>query len=197
MKKTSSNANRHPAVVRPCVDPAQAFNPDLLMKKMYRLFTALIVAQLAWPVMAAPDFIENWARNKEVRWQFSPYTYHYSEDPEHKPVVMIGLERESADHSIDGAAFFTNSFGQPTVYWYPLGHSYKAVGGIEDLSIKWTAGLLYGYRAPYESKVPMNFRGLSPALIPAVVYEFDPGRSVQVNILGTAGLMFQFSMPFR
>lgn len=167
------------------------------MKKMFRLFTALIVAQLAMPAMAAPQFIEDWARDKEVRWQFSPYTYHFSEDPEHKPVVMIGLERESADHSIDGAAFFTNSFGQPTLYWYPFGHSYKAVAGIDRLSVKWTAGLLYGYRAPYESKVPMNFRGLSPALIPAVVYELNDGWRAQVNILGTAGLMFELSKPFR
>lgn len=167
------------------------------MKKMYRLFTALIVAQLALPAVAATDFIADWARNNEVRWQFSPLTYHYSQDPEHKRVVMVGLERERPDHGIDGAAFFTNSFGQPTIYWYPFGRSYKAIAGIEHLSVKWTAGLLYGYRAPYESKVPLNFRGLSPALIPAVVYELAPGKSVQVNILGTAGLMFQFSMPFR
>jgi len=167
------------------------------MKKLLRLFTVLIVAQLSLPVLAAPDFIENWARDKEVRWQFSPYTYHFSEDPEHKAVVMIGLERESSDHSIDGAVLFTNSFGQPTIYWYPFGQSYKAIAGIERLSIKWTAGLLYGYRAPYESKVPLNFRGFSPAVIPAVVYALNDGWRAQVNILGTAGLMFQVSKPFR
>jgi len=44
--------------------------------------------------------------------------------------------------------------------------------------------------------VPLNFRGLSPAVIPAIVYEVKPGYSAQVNILGTAGLMFQFSVPF-
>lgn len=167
------------------------------MIKKFRFCTALIVAQLVLPAVAAPLFTEDWARGSELRWQFSPITYHYSEDPEHKPVVMVGLERESADYSIDGAAFFTNSFGQPTIYWYPFGQTYKAVGGIERLSLKWTAGLLYGYRAPYESKVPMNYRGLSPAFIPAVEYAVGDDWLVQVNILGTAGLMFQLSKPFR
>lgn len=167
------------------------------MIKKFRFCTTLIVALLVWPAVAAPQFIEDWARGNELRWQFSPLTYHFSEDSEHKPVVMIGLERENADHSIDGAAFFTNSFGQPTIYWYPFGQTYKAIGGNARLSFKWTAGLLYGYRAPYESKVPLNFRGLSPAFIPAVEYTVGGGWQVQVNILGTAGLMFQLSKPFR
>ncbi len=167
------------------------------MATKLRFCTTLIVAQLTAPLLAAPSFIADWARAGDLRWQFSPLTYHYSQDPEHKPVVMVGLERERADHSIDGAAFFTNSFGQPTVYWYPFGQSYPAVGGIERLSFKWTAGLLYGYRAPYESKVPLNFRGLSPAFIPAFEYQLGDDWHAQVNILGTAGLMFQASKSFR
>ncbi|OIQ64814.1 hypothetical protein GALL_536350 [mine drainage metagenome] len=173
--------------------------PDryLIKIKKLRLFTGLIVAQLAGPALAAPDFITHWTQGNEVRWQFSPLTYHYSEDPNHKRVVMIGLERQHADASIDGAAFFTNSFGQPTLYIYPWGHTYQPMDGAKQLSLKWTAGFLYGYRAPYEDKVPLNFRGLSLALIPAVVYELNDGWRGQVNILGTAGLMFELSKPFH
>jgi len=165
------------------------------MKKS--LFTGLIVAQLACSALAMPDVITNWAAGNVVHWQFSPLTYHYSEDPEHKRVVMVGLEREHADRSIDGAAFFTNSFGQPTLYLYPWGHTFKSVAGIDKLSLKWTAGVLYGYRAPYENKVPLNFRGLSLALIPAVVYDIKPDWQAQLNILGTAGLMFQLNSRFQ
>ncbi len=167
------------------------------MKKIGRLFTALIVAQLANPASAAPGFMTDWIQGKQVRWQFSPLTYHYSEDPEHKRVVMVGLERENPDRSLDGAAFFTNSFGQPTVYLYPWGRVYKSIAGIDRLSMKWTAGVLYGYRDPYENKVPLNFRGFSLALIPAVAYEFKPDWQAQVNILGTAGLMFSVSTRFN
>lgn len=167
------------------------------MKKKICLSIGLIVAQHCAPALAVPEFLTDWTQGKVVHWQFSPMTYHYSEDPEHKRVVMVGLEREHADRSLDGAAFFTNSFGQPTIYLYPWGRTYKSIAGIDNLSIKWTAGLLYGYRAPYENKVPLNFRGLSLALIPAVTYEFKPGWQAQVNILGTAGLMFQVNKLFR
>ncbi|TXT35306.1 MAG: hypothetical protein FD135_4988 [Comamonadaceae bacterium] len=155
------------------------------------------MAQLSAPAFAETGFLDNWTQDKVVHWQFSPLTYHYSEDPNHKRVVMIGLEREHANRSLDGVAFFTNSFGQPTIYLYPWGRTYPSIAGVDKLSIKWTAGLLYGYRDPYENKVPLNFRGLSLALIPAVTYEFKPGWQAQVNILGTAGLMFQLNTLFE
>jgi len=85
------------------------------------------------------DWSARWAEGKVLHWQFSPFTYHYSEDPEHKPVIMAGLEREHPDAAIDGLALFTNSFGQPTAYWYPWGHTYKDIAGVGGLSIKWTA----------------------------------------------------------
>jgi hypothetical protein len=167
------------------------------MKNKVRLATLLIVACLAGPSLANQGLLSELARDKVMTWQFSPLTYHYSEDPEHKPVVMVGLEREHPNAKVDGLALFTNSFGQPTIYIYPWGRTYKSIFGLEHLSFKWTAGLLYGYRQPYENKVPLNFKGLSPVLIPALAYEFAPGWSAQVNILGAAGLMFQLNKPFN
>ena len=48
----------------------------------------------------------------------SPYAYHFSSDPEHKPVWLIGLERQRTDGWLWGGAYFSNSFGQKsgTVY---------------------------------------------------------------------------------
>jgi len=108
---------------------------------------------------------------------------------------MIGVEREDSNAKLEGISLFTNSFGQPTVYFYPLGRVYRSIGGVEQLSFKWTAGVLYGYKDPYEDKVPLNYGGLSPALIPALAYEFKSGWTAQVNFLGTAALMFQLSTP--
>ena len=167
------------------------------MKKLIPLVVGLIVAHLPITSQAQSGFFADLARDKVLSWQFSPLTYHFSEDPEHKAVVMVGIEREYPNGKLDGLTFFDNSFGQPTIYWYPWGGVYKAIGGIEHLSFKWTAGLLYGYRAPYENKVPLNFSGLSPAVIPALAYEFKPGWTGQVNFLGTAGLMFQVNAPFN
>lgn len=74
---------------------------------------------------------------------------------------------------------------------------YHGIYGIQSLSFKWTAGLLYGYKEPYENKVPLNYNGFSPGAIIALEYEFKPGWSAQVDMLGTAGLMFQLNMPFK
>jgi hypothetical protein len=169
------------------------------MKKLIHIIGGLIVAQLAGTAAAASEqgFIAELTRDKVVTWQFSPLTYHFTQDDEHKPVVMVGLEREYPSAKLDGITFFTNSFGQPTIYLYPWGGVYKTLGGIEHLSFKWTAGVMYGYREPYENKVPLNFRGFSLAAIPALAYEFKPGWTAQVNFLGTAGLMFQLNAPFN
>jgi hypothetical protein len=167
------------------------------MNKLTPVVLGLIVAHLSGAAMAEQSFLADLTRDKVLSWQFSPLTYHFSQDDEHKPVVMVGIEREHANAKLDGLTLFTNSFGQPTVYVYPWGGVYKSIAGIEHLSFKWTAGLLYGYREPYENKVPLNFKGLSPAVIPAFAYEFKPGWSGQVNFLGTAGLMFQVNAPFN
>lgn len=165
------------------------------MKKIVRASMLVIVAHLTGHAAAEPSFLADLARDKVLTWQFSPLTYHFSQDEGHKRVVMVGLERDHRDAQLDGVALFTNSFGQPTVYVYPWGGIYRDLGGIHHLSFKWTAGLLYGYKEPYADKVPLNFKGFSPAIIPSLAYEFKPGWTGQLNFLGTAGLMFQLNMP--
>lgn len=155
----------------------------------------VIVTHLSGHASAGPGFLAELAQDKVLTLQFSPLTYHFSQDEGHKRVVMVGLEREYLNAKLDGVALFTNSFGQPTVYVYPWGGVYRDIGGINHLSFKWTAGLLYGYKEPYADKVPLNFKGFSPAIIPALAYEFKPGWTGQLNFLGTAGLMFQLNMP--
>ena len=167
------------------------------MKKLFPLILGLIVAHLCSPAAAEPGFLGDLTRDKVISWQFSPYTLYFSPSDEHKDVVMVGLEREFSDAKLDGLTFFTNSFGQPTVYVYPWGGVYHDIGDIKHLSFKWTAGILYGYKDPYQDKVPYNHGGFSPAVIPALAYEFKPGWSGQINLLGTAGLMFQLNAPFK
>ena len=131
------------------------------------------------------------------RWHltFSPFTYHYSYSEEHKQVLLLGGERERADGALAGVALFTNSFGQPSSYVYPWGHVYRNIMGRQGVFAKWTAGMLYGYKSPYENKVPLNHKGFSPGFIPAVGWESSAGYQVQVNFLGNAGVMLQGSVP--
>src|SRR5450830_119231 len=112
----------------------------LPMKKLIRFVLALIVVQV--PLIASS---QTWLSKlqgsaSQMEWQFSPYTYHFSYSEEHRPVVMVGLERSYADGSLDGMTLFSNSFGQECTYIYPWGQVYKNLFGVQPLSFKWTAG---------------------------------------------------------
>ena len=166
------------------------------MKKIRVLFISLIVAQLATPALAQVP--ESWAdQGIQLRFQASPFTLHFSPKTDHENVVMVGMEREHKNGKLDGFTLFSNSFGQESVFIYPWGGVYHNIWDVNKLSFKWTAGLLYGYKAPYENKVPLNHNGFSPGVIAALAYEFKPGWSAQVDLLGTAGLMFRINMPLN
>ena len=164
------------------------------MKILLRLAIFLIVAQLSAGALAQQNTVEP---ARKLQWQFSPYTRHFFPSEEHRNVVMFGLEREDSTGKLDGGTVFSNSFGQPSLYWYPWGQAYHDFWGVKSLSFKWTAGFLYGYKEPYANKVPLNFDGFSPGAIIAFAYEFKPGWSVQLDWLGTAGLMFQLNFPMQ
>jgi len=169
------------------------------LNKLIRIIFALAAGCCAGAALAQLNQPPGPAPRPEtvLRLQFSPYTYHYTYDTEHSDVVMIGLEREYADARLDGVTLFSNSFGQPSIYLYPWGHVYRPFDRLKSLSLKWTAGLLYGYVEPYENKVPLNYRGFSPGFIPALAYEFRPGWSAQLSFLGNAALMFQLNVPWN
>lgn len=126
---------------------------------------------------------------------FSPYTHHWSHNPEHKHVVLFAVDEQLPGERLCGISFFSNSFGQPSVYVY-AGQQFNQLLGVPQLFAKVTGGLMYGYVAPYENKVPLNYKGFNPAIIPAVGYKLSPHDSVQVKFLGTAALMFSYGRQF-
>jgi len=128
----------------------------------------------------------------------SPYTIHWHKDDndEHEPVYMLGLERQRSDGWLWGAVYFSNSFGQPSGYVY-LGEKVINFSRWDKLFFQWTAGVLYGYKYPYEDKVPFNYKGFSPGVTLGLGWQFTRDFSVQAVALGTAGLMFQFAIDLR
>lgn len=171
-------------------------------KSRSKLHASLAMLSLAAASSAsAYDWGDGFSLKKKDGDQYamlvSPFTQHFHPSPEHKHVWLVGVERERADHSLAGAAYFSNSFGQTSAYLFPWGQTYHDLLGQEQLYVKWTAGLLYGYREPYENKVPFNHNGFSPAIVPAVGWQFDNKYTVQLNFLGLNGAMLQFSLPVR
>ncbi len=128
---------------------------------------------------------------------YSPYTAHFHPSPEHEYVWLVGVERERADAQLAGIALFSNSFGQPSAYIFPWGKVYRDVFERPGLFVKLTAGLLYGYRGRYEDKVPFNYEGFSPAIVPAVGWEYGRRFQAQVNLLGANAVMLQFTFGLR
>lgn len=126
---------------------------------------------------------------------FSPYTHHWKHSPEHKLVVLLAVDGQLPGERFCGVSLFSNSFGQPTVYVY-AGQKFNRVLGVPPLFVKVTAGILYGYVAPYEKKVPLNSNGFSPAIIPSIGYQINAKNSLQVQILGSAGLMLSYGRNF-
>jgi hypothetical protein len=183
-----------------------------LMKTLIRIVSGLIVAYFAASAVAqvAPAAVPVPVANPPVAMpasaakeagpkltlMLSPYTYHLNPRPVHKNVYLIGLEREYSNAKLDGLVLFSNSFGQPSVYVYPFGGVCKSVFGVEKLSFKWTAGVIYGYRGEYKDEVA-NLGGFAPAVIPGLAYEFKPGWSAQVNLLGKAAVQFQLNAPLN
>ena len=87
-----------------------------------------------------------------------------------------------------GAAYFNNSFDQKCEYLY-FGKSWPLESIDRNLYFKLTGGVLLGYKEPYENKIPFNHNGVAPGLVPALGYRFGD-FNVQVNLLGTAAVMF-------
>jgi hypothetical protein len=128
---------------------------------------------------------------------YSPYTAHFHPSPDHKYVWLVGVEREREDAQLAGITLFSNSFGQPTTYIFPWGKIYRDVFEQRGLFVKLTAGLLYGYRGKYEDKVPFNYDGFSPAIVPALGWEYGGRFQAQVNLLGANAVMLQFTLGLR
>ncbi len=125
----------------------------------------------------------------------SPYTHHFRYSAEHKPVWALGIERRIDGDWLLGATHFRNSFGQPSGYLY-LGHRHEHVFGVDPLFVQWSAGLMYGYKGKYQTKVPLNFNGYSPGLLVTAGWRFNREYSVALHLLGDAAVMLQLAYDF-
>jgi hypothetical protein len=126
------------------------------------------------------------------RLMVSPYMGHFRPSPEHKPVWALGVERQRNDGRVAGAAYFRNSFGQPSGYVY-VGQHYDGIWDTPQWTAQWTAGLLYGYVGKYKKKVPLNVNGFSPGAVLSTGWQFTKDASAELHLLGDAGVMLQLS----
>ena len=174
------------------------------MRRMARAAAAILAGctGLAWSQDGAPTSSPGsprWsfpaASPSEPTWRLlvSPYTIHFTYNPDHKNVFMLGWEQERSNGVVWGGAVFDNSFGQPSVYAFGGQRLYRW-SPWDALYAEWTVGILYGYTGEYKHKVPLNVGGFSPGAVAGLGWKFTPKLAGQLNILGTSGLMFQLSV---
>ena len=125
-----------------------------------------------------------------------PYTQHLNQKPEFEYVWAVAIERQRDDGWLYGASYFSNSFGQSCGYLY-LGQQLPHLFDQPKLYFQWTAGLLYGYKPPYENRVPFNYNGFSPGVVVSLGWQFDKQFAAQLNKVGTSGVMLQLSYAWR
>lgn len=138
------------------------------------------------------DAPEPW-RTDRFYLQTSLYTLHFDPSDDHvNQQYLVDLEYRYNKSWLEGqwlagAAFFSNSFGQQSQYVYG-GLLWRPFVEAQPLYFKLTAGLLHGYKAPYDEKIPFNDSGVAPAILPSMGYCYQRYCS-ELILFGTAGLM--------
>ena len=104
-----------------------------------------------------------WLKKWELshwRFQTSIYTQHVDPEPDHVDhTKLINFEVWATNNWHGGLAFFDNSFGQNSQYAY-IGKAWE-IGQSEKFYWRMTAGLLHGYKEPYDEKIPFNEWGVA------------------------------------
>ncbi|RUR34933.1 hypothetical protein ELY33_00050 [Vreelandella andesensis] len=129
--------------------------------------------------------------------QTSLLTRHFDPDPDHiNQQQLASIELHNPDRWLTGAAWFKNSFDQPTWYFY-VGREFPLWQFSEGVKIraKLTGGLLRGYKGEYRDKIPLNHFEIAPALLPSIGVQWGRVES-DLIIFGTAGMMVTAGLRF-
>jgi hypothetical protein len=167
---------------------------------MYLLSLTIILISLAGPGATQEPPEENspaqTSKWKIDRWYIytSLYTRHFDPQPEHvNKQKMLGVEAQMMNNWLFGFASFDNSFGQRSEYLYA---GYKwALFHSRYWYFKLTGGLLYGYKEPYEDKIPLNGLGIAPAILPTLGFRYK-FFATEVNLAGNAAVNVTAGISF-
>jgi hypothetical protein len=187
----------------------RSFNPfsELnMLKQLFSIGISCILASMS-TAASAQELKLSPALSEAGQWTVmaGPYTLHYSDinrpadstDEKHSYVWLVGAEKMLDERYFAGAAFFSNSFGQPTQYFY-AGAKFRPIDDAPKFFAKLSAGVIHGYKPPYDKKIPINTSsGWGLGVIPSIGWDFNDKFAAQLNVLGAAGLMLQLNATFK
>ena len=150
----------------------------VLQSRARAVLTAVLCCLFALPACAeGQSAADGWLSPPEQwsvrQWTIhrSLYTKHWDPVPEHNNNQnLIGVELGFDRNWVAGAALMDNSFNQPSQLLF-VG-KYWPLFGSEHFYGKVMAGLLHGYKEPYEDKIPLNQLGVAPVIIPSLGFNY-------------------------
>jgi hypothetical protein len=155
--------------------------------------SCMAVTAHAVPWQVCPG-IEETAKNSPDAHSFevfvSPHTHHWTDSEEHRAVRAVSISRLLPNTRFCGFSLFTNSFGQPSAYAFTGKYWPSPFESAPGVYLSVSGGIMYGYVGRYKDKVPLNLGGFSPVVIPAVGFRLNSRSAIEVQLLGTAALMF-------
>jgi hypothetical protein len=155
---------------------------------MMKNFAAALLGSIAlWAPLPASAGV--FVDGDLIMVQGAPNAIHYNKSPDHVQYSwLLGAEWQSPDRWLAGVSRFENSFGQSCEYVYG-GYVWPIAAIDPRVYVKLAVGIIFGYKEPYENKIPFNNNGVAfPIPLPAIGFKQDRWN-VQLNILGSAGLM--------
>lgn len=138
---------------------------------------------------------EKWYEYERLYLQAGTFIHFSSSDDHDGSSLLVGLEAVKSNDWLYGLALFDNSFGQFSQYAY-VGKNWDFSGKMENFHAKLTAGIIHGYKEPWDDKIPFNSSsGWAPGLVPSFGYK--KGRlGADVMLLGNSGLLFTVGTDF-
>jgi hypothetical protein len=158
------------------------------MRFAHRLSRLAICAQVAIgfsPSAAQSDVLDP---GDVIIIQAAPSVIHFHPSTDHVQYSwLVGIEWQRPSDWLAGYSYFNNSFGQRCHYLYG-GKSWPLGGSDSNWYFKLTGGVIIGYKDPYEDKLPINYNGVGPAIIPGLGYRINR-FNIQANLLGVNAMM--------
>lgn len=163
-----------------------------------RRFAMVLPRAAAWFCLLACISMAHadvFADGDRVMLEFGPYVWHRLNNEDHNQWPrLVGVEWESGSHWLLGADAFRNSYYQRAAYVY-VGKRWFLDQVNPNLYVKLSAGLVYGYKDPFEDRLPVNDNGYGLGVVPALGYQFGRAHA-QIVLLGTAAVTFTFGYDF-
>ena len=158
------------------------------MRLLPQAFWIAALTAVAQPVTADTTKPDAVSTGNVIMIQAAPGVLHFDPSPDHtNHSWLLGAEWLHTSRWLAGYSYFNNSFGQKSHYLYG-GHWWPVQKNDPHWYFKVTAGVIYGYKEPYEDQIPFNHNGIAPGIVPGVGYKLDR-FNIQLNLLGIRALM--------